>query len=286
MYDIMVLSGGGIKGFYILGAIQYLMDKQMLNDVHKIIGTSVGAIIGYLYCIGFSPTEIMIFFCSHPETFKKIVHHTDLTNMLHGFGILSYSSINDILEKMTLFKLGKYMNLQELYEFSGIELVCSTYNLTSGTNEYVSYQSHPSMSCFTALRMSSNLPFIFDWFHYDGCEYLDGGIGDNFPFRLVDPSQRAIGIWLKYESAGDDSSYFLSRLIKIIHLPVDELTVLKNKESFKRGDIVEIVTTEKNPVKFMLTTSERFDMFSEGYQQTSSFFSSKPTSENPTVHTK
>ena len=268
----MVLSGGGIKGFGILGAIQYLMDKNKIQDVKKIVGTSIGAIIGYLYCIGYSPTEIMIFFCSHPEVFKKITHNIDLSNIVHGYGVLSYSEINDILEKMTLLKAGKYFNMKELYEYSGIELICSTFNISKTTNEYISKDSHPSMSCFTALRMTSNLPYIFDWFYYEGSEYIDGGISDNFPFQMIDKSEKTVGIWLKNNNKIDAHTNFLSKLIRIIHLPVNELTHLKNKDAIKRGDVIAIVLNEDNPIRLDLSISERFDMFSEGYQQCSSYF--------------
>jgi len=52
----LVLSGGGARGFSQIGVIKSL-EK---NDIHfdMIVGTSIGAIIGGLYCSGYSTTEL------------------------------------------------------------------------------------------------------------------------------------------------------------------------------------------------------------------------------------
>ena len=43
----LVLSGGGYKGLYSIGALKHLYEKKFYNidDIENIYGTSVGAII-------------------------------------------------------------------------------------------------------------------------------------------------------------------------------------------------------------------------------------------------
>ena len=52
---ILVISGGGIKGFVALGALQKLYDTKKLININKYCGTSVGAIISLLLIIGYKP---------------------------------------------------------------------------------------------------------------------------------------------------------------------------------------------------------------------------------------
>ena len=53
----LVLSGGGAKGLAHIGVIHALEDNGVPIDC--ISGTSIGAIIGSLYAIGYSPEEMM-----------------------------------------------------------------------------------------------------------------------------------------------------------------------------------------------------------------------------------
>lgn len=58
----LVLSGGGAKGIAHIGVIQALEDNEIPIDY--ITGTSMGAIVGGLYAIGYSPAEMLELFYS------------------------------------------------------------------------------------------------------------------------------------------------------------------------------------------------------------------------------
>ena len=53
----LVLSGGGAKGLSHIGVIKALEENGVPIDY--ICGTSIGAIIGGLYAIGYSPDEMV-----------------------------------------------------------------------------------------------------------------------------------------------------------------------------------------------------------------------------------
>ena len=72
-FDTLVLSGGSSKGILILGALQYAYDNFLLNNIDIYVGTSCGAIIGYLLAIGYTPLEIIVYICSN-QLMGKIVH--------------------------------------------------------------------------------------------------------------------------------------------------------------------------------------------------------------------
>jgi len=48
-----VLSGGGARGFAQIGVLEILDSLGIIPDL--VVGTSIGSIIGGLYCAGFSP---------------------------------------------------------------------------------------------------------------------------------------------------------------------------------------------------------------------------------------
>ena len=58
----LVLSGGGAKGIAHIGAIKALEENDIPIDY--ITGTSMGAIVGALYAIGYTPEEMMDFITS------------------------------------------------------------------------------------------------------------------------------------------------------------------------------------------------------------------------------
>jgi NTE family protein len=58
----LVLSGGGVRGAAHIGMLKALEENNIYVDY--VVGTSIGAIIGGLYAVGYSPNKIdSIFFC-------------------------------------------------------------------------------------------------------------------------------------------------------------------------------------------------------------------------------
>ncbi|MBQ5415673.1 MAG: patatin-like phospholipase family protein, partial [Bacteroidales bacterium] len=52
----LVLSGGGAKGAAHVGVLKYLEENKIPIDV--VIGTSMGGLMGGLYSMGYSATEL------------------------------------------------------------------------------------------------------------------------------------------------------------------------------------------------------------------------------------
>ncbi len=57
-YKTLVLSGGAMRGVYLLGALNGL--KIKINKISTFIGISSGSIICFLLSIGYTPYEIFI----------------------------------------------------------------------------------------------------------------------------------------------------------------------------------------------------------------------------------
>ena len=185
LYHTLILSGGGTKGLSILGSLQYMQDTKRIDceKVTLFIGTSIGAIISYFLAIGYTPMELVVWLCSHPVLESLSLNHFD--GIVKGDGVYQYSILEKAYEEMTKEKMEYIPTLRNVKERFGKELVMCTYNFTKKKKEYISWKTHPDLSCLDAMRMSSNLPFIFSPFWYNGDEYVDGGIVENFSFTSI-----------------------------------------------------------------------------------------------------
>lgn len=182
MIDSIVLSGGGLKGLAILGALEYCYNTIDLSMVKGYIGSSSGALICLLLCIGYMPREILSYLQSKMDIMKEI-HR--MTSIMHMEGIVPLSKVKCIIEEAIVSKLGYVPTLKELYDMTGKIYVSTCYNDTKQETEYVSYLVYPNLLCVDAVIMTISLPFIFPNVIYNGCLYMDGGIRDMFPVRYL-----------------------------------------------------------------------------------------------------
>jgi hypothetical protein len=114
------------------------------------------------------------------------MQHFDIFAMVNNLGALSFTNISECLEKMTIDKIGYLPTFHDIKHKFNKNLVCVTYNITKGEAEYISYETHPTLPCLVAIRMTSNLPLIFENYKYSNNYYIDGGIVDNFAIDKAD----------------------------------------------------------------------------------------------------
>jgi predicted acylesterase/phospholipase RssA len=286
-YDSLILSGGGSKGICTLGALQYLQDNKILdiNDISYYIGTSVGSIICYLIIIGYTPIEIVVYLCSN-NVFESFISKTNnfSISLLTG-GLYDYSNITKHCEKMTLLKMDYIPTLKQLKDKFNKELIVCSYNLTDHKREYISFLNYPDLSCLDAIRMSSNIPFFFNEFIYNGKEYIDGGIVDNFPITLLledkFKNKKTLGINLldgkidKVIDGEDNSNYY--KIIKLLNKLYNIVTIpLKEKKKYDVDiDIINIDIENVKIYNFSLSHSRKLELFSNGYNYSKHYFDNK-----------
>ena len=191
-YDTLVLSGGSVNGITTLGALQYMWDKNKLKNIKKYYGTSIGSAISYLLIIGYEPTEILLSMISEKiiDNFKKI----NVIDIANGDGGFSWDVLDDFLLELTLSKCEQPMSFEDIHNRYNVDLICITYNLSKQKVEILSYETHPTLLCTAAIRMSCNIPLLFPRYKYLGDYYIDGGVVDNFPIGSVDPKGVVFGI--------------------------------------------------------------------------------------------
>lgn len=191
-----VFSGGGIKGFAFVGALQVLEE----NDIHfeRVAGTSAGAILAAFLAAGYTVDEIetmldeldVTTFLDPPKTvlpfpFMKWI------NLYFRMGLYQGKA----LEKWFYEKLSD----RNVYTFDdlptgSLKLIAS--DLTNGTmlvlpDDLSKYGVNPgTFSVAKALRMSCGVPFFFQPVKLKVSKgesiVVDGGVLSNFPIWLFE----------------------------------------------------------------------------------------------------
>lgn len=272
-YDTLVLSGGSSKGIATLGALQYTYDNFLLKKVDKFIGTSSGAIISYLLSIGYTPIEIIVYICSN-QLLEKL-QHFNIVAMINGVGALSFTPIYEQLEKMTIDKIGYIPTFQDLKTKFNKTLICVTYNFTEKKTEYISYETYPNMPCLIALKMTSNLPLIFEKYKYGNNYYIDGGVSDNFAIDIGDKlGKKVLGILLssEVENFNHPDSNILEYIYELMFIPISQTIDHKIKNVSEKCKIVILNYAHIKFFNFSINSKDKLELFSSGYQQMVSEF--------------
>jgi predicted patatin/cPLA2 family phospholipase len=199
--------------------------------------------------------------------------------MINGSGAASFSSIQEELEKMTISKIGYLPTIKDIYTKFNKKLIFATYNLSLNKIEYLSNDSYPDLPCMTAIRMSSNLPLIFEKFLYNGSYYIDGGLADNFPIDLADEqSQKILGILLdnnsdNYNNINDMD--IIEYIYHLFHIPSAQTVELKINKVSNRCKIIRLNYNKIKIFNFNIDSKTKLDMFSIGYNITKENFNTE-----------
>jgi len=183
----LVLSGGGYKGLYSLGALYKLSQKKFysMKNIESIFATSIGSVLGVILILELDWHIVLDYIIRRPwhKTFE--IPSDMLFKIIGQKGILNIDIFISILEKLFHAKELdiKTITLREFYTFSNIEFHLFSLQLNKFQVESFSYLTHPDLKLIEAIYMSCSIPFIFQPLFYQNTYRIDGGILCNFPFQ-------------------------------------------------------------------------------------------------------
>lgn len=192
----LVLSGGGAKGVAHIGVIKVLEEAGIPIDY--IAGTSMGAIVGGLYSIGWSTRELdslvrnqdwLALLSDRIPRKDKLLSEKAISDMYIlsvplsldkkfsiPSGVLAGQSVLNLLNEMTLGYHDESLNFDSL----PIPFACVAYDMVKG-DEVVYRSGNLPM----AIRASMSIPGAFEPVIRDSMVLVDGGIYNNFPVDVV-----------------------------------------------------------------------------------------------------
>ncbi len=157
----LALSGGAVRGFAHLGALQALDEAKVHVDI--IAGTSAGSLVGAFYLDGYSPKEILEIF-----TAKKLYELLFLS--LPKSGLLRTDGLKKLLKK--------HLKATKIEDLDRPMIITAT-DFSSGKVKY--FSKGPLRE---SLLASAGIPVLFEVITIDSSPFIDGGVMDNLP---VDP---------------------------------------------------------------------------------------------------
>jgi NTE family protein len=190
----LVLSGGGAKGFAHIGVLKEI-DKAGLH-LDYIGGTSMGAIIGGLYAIGYTGNQIEEIMLStdflallrdqlprNAKTFfeKEYGEKTVITLSVNKGKIRLPRAISKGQRVLNfLFELFDTTQANQDFSKLPIPFFCIATDLENGAPVLLEKGSLP-----LALRASGSFPSLLNPVEIGGKLLTDGGIANNFPVSLI-----------------------------------------------------------------------------------------------------
>lgn len=226
----LALSSGGPKGCGHPGALIVLDYWGYLDSLEGIVSCSVGSMIGGLYVLGYTPTEMATLCCEiEINGFKNKAEI--IKNLFKGY-LSDGKWLKIQLKELILKKTGNEKStLKDIFEKSKINFVLVTICKDSGKVVYLNHESEPDLPLYKAIMMSCALPGIFKSPTWNGKKYWDGGVLVTHPISYF-PRNETLAIKLGLKQAGK------------------QVSSLKNKPKVKSvaslnvfGGIVDIVDT-------------------------------------------
>lgn len=237
----LVLSGGGAKGVAHIGVIKVLEEAGIPIDY--IAGTSMGAIIGGLYSIGWSSQELdslvrnqdwmALLSDKIPRRDKllaeKEIADTYILSVPLSFdkrfsipsGVLAGQSVLNLLNEMTLGYHSDDLDFDSL----PIPFACVAYDMVKGEEKVYRRGNLP-----LAIRASMSIPGAFAPVIRDSMVLVDGGIYNNFPVDVARDmgAEVIIGVDL---AAGLHDMEGLTSMMGLI----DQITTFLGREKYTQN---------------------------------------------------
>lgn len=158
----LALGGGVVRGIAHIGVLEVLQEAEVPIDC--VAGTSVGALVGALFCAGFDPMEI--------EHLSAKMGWWEVSRpVLSPMGLLSFDKMETMLQKL----------LGDL-EFRELEIPFAVVTTDMRTGRMVTLNEG---RVIPAVRASCSVPGIVEPRRINGYLLADGGVVNNLPVSAV-----------------------------------------------------------------------------------------------------
>ena len=255
------MSGGGIKGFSFVGALDYLNNINYI-DIKKInnwVGTSSGSILSLLLSIGYTPVELGDFVIEFD--FKKMEPDISVENVFLKYGISNGERFDFIIKSFVKNKLGvDDITFKNLYQVTKKNLTIIGTNFTKCCEEAFSCDTTPTMSVLTAVRISCSIPVFFTPVLYNGCYYVDGGVKNNFPINYCN-KKTTLGLYIKNNNLINQIESISTIVTGCLGIVTDTITF---KDTDFHENVIQIDNYENEVIKFDLTIENKLKIINLG----------------------
>jgi NTE family protein len=262
--NIVVISGGGIKGFAGLGALTKLKELDIIDEPDIYCGTSAGACISFLLNIGYSALDIYDILS---DLDMSLMIRSNLDNIFEdtAFGLnLCDPIIYVIGQFIKKKKLSIKITFEDLFKLTNKKLIITGVCVNDISLHYFSVDTTPQMEILKAITISISIPIIFKPCFYNNKLWIDGGVMNNYPIDIFnDKLNDVIGIYMDEEYLNydffEDMQSYASQVLKGIFKGMN----YKKIELYK--DYTIHIQSKNYSFGIEMTKNEIKELFISGY---------------------
>ncbi len=251
----LVLSGGGAKGSAHIGALKVIEEVGLPIDI--IVGTSMGALMGGLYSIGYTA-----------DMLDSLVRVQDWSFLLSDRidtkeqGLLQRKRENTYIGSVDINHMGKFA-LGKPGFIKGKNLANLFSKLTLGYHDSIDFNSLPipfacvatdmvsysevdfhSGNLATAMRASMSIPAVFTPVRLGDKILVDGGLKNNFPVDIAKQMGADIIIGVTVQDIVNRKAEDFNSTLAIVNQLMDVNTIAKFEENKNMCDVFIQVNVE------------------------------------------
>jgi predicted acylesterase/phospholipase RssA len=269
--NILIISGGGMKGYCALGAVAKLKELEIIDEPDVYCGTSIGSSVCFLLSIGYSSEDIFSILYDIDSEMLMKYNIDSIFNDSH-FGIANLDAFISVITILIKKKnISRKITFKKLFDKFKKELIITGVSVNDAKLYYFNHINTPNMEIITAIRISCSIPFIFKPVEYDNKIWIDGGCFNNYPIDcFIDKLDDVIGIRLEddevFIDTFDDIPSYITQVFKCI---VKGLNYGKY-DKFKKNTIKIKVSCKYN--FFDITKEQKKILFNFGYDTVDEFY--------------
>ncbi len=285
MYKQIVLKGGGTLGIAYIGALKVLETNNLLKSIERIAGTSAGAILATLFCVGYTPDELYQIMMD--LDFKSFEDHENIFDLLSSrHGLYRGKFFQAWIEKMISAKTNvPFATFKDLHDLDFPDLSTVTTYLNEGDVIICNYASTPDAIVSEAVRASMSIPLFFDRFRFTkGFEstqdFVDGGEMLNYPISLFNgyPDDETIGLFL-HDQGNKQPPIQLDGILSFAKANFEAAMAAGNAEFFNNPKYVKqsviIDSLGISATDFALSMNDKIRLYNSGIESTEKYLKSK-----------
>lgn len=262
----IALSGGGIRGIAHAGVLKALEENNIKVDI--ISGTSSGSIIACLYALGYSPYYIYILFKRYAKDICE----------LSGMPIISGVGSFIVNKKINISGLNSGEKLEEAFNNLAIKkgiqsigqiempLFIPTVDISKSkefvfssikNKEYIN-----DIEIGKAIHASSAFPVVFKPCEYKDHLFVDGGVLDNIPIKILkdNDADKVIAVRFDSDTVNKESN--------IMDITMKTIDIMGNKLCDEQLEMSDFTLTIPSDGTGLLDVDKLDYCYKSGYNET------------------
>lgn len=243
----LVLEGGGMKGVYTAGVLDFFLDKGV--EFSSVYGVSAGACHMCSYLSG-----------QRGRALEVCIDYLDTKKYCSTESLLTTGDLFNV--NMAYHLIPEYLNpydYEAFHKYAGKAYAVVT-NIETGKPEYLRIRDMKKE--IDAIRASASLPLVSRNVKYNGKLYLDGGLSDSVPIckSILDGNKKNVVILTKEEGYVRTPTSHLG-LIKLRYLRYPKVYELMAKRHLAYNDMMAYLEKQQeNGQAFVLRPKKKSEV--------------------------